>query len=688
MATKVDELYVDVSARVDDYTQAMDRVSQKAREVGGRMQAIGSKMSAFITLPLAGVGAAALKTASEVEEMESKFNTVFGELAGEAEEFARRHARATGRAGDAIMGYMAQLQDTFVPMGIARQEAAGMSETLTALAVDVASFNNENPDEAVNAFTSALVGNHDAVRRYGVVMNQATLESELLAMGIEGGVSAASEQEKMLARMNVMLESTRDAQGDAQRTAGSFANQMKALQADVREVAVELGQMLMPAAQSLIGVIRGVIARIRALDESQKDLIVRLGIFAAAIPPIIVGLGTLIKVGGTVVAAFKAIGTAVAIAAAKITAPVVAAVAAVVTLGTSAWMIVRNWEAVKDWMGDFWDGVRGLAVAGSEMIVNLFRGIWPRVQQFVLQGIAKVYDILGDFFEWIGAEGQAGALREFGEDFREMVPEDAIEENNGRLAESAERFGQYKDDVVDSGQQAADGVRAAFSQIGDTISSVRDLFSFDMPDFSMGALGESDVDFSVSRDGEEVEEEQAFGIDPDKINELVGVAERGSQRMSAISERMSGAVDQMAMTITQGMTEAASAFAQGVGKMAAGGATMGDVLRSVMGTLISVAERVGKIAIGVGIAVEGIRRALQSLNPVAAIAAGTALLAVAGAARAALSSAAEGGGAGAGSVGGVSGRSGQSSGRQELVARVQGRDLLFVLREEESFEAR
>jgi hypothetical protein len=85
------------------------------------------------------------------------------------------------------------------------------------------------------------------------------------------------------------------------------------------------------------------------------------------------------------------------------------------------------------------------------------------------------------------------------------------------------------------------------------------------------------------------------------------------------------------------------AFGEGVGKMMDDVATASDVGRQVLGTILGLAEQVGKIAIGAGIAVEGIKKALQSLNPVAAIAAGTALIALAATVRSRLQSAASAG---------------------------------------------
>ena len=103
---------------------------------------------------------------------------------------------------------------------------------------------------------------------------------------------------------------------------------------------------------------------------------------------------------------------------------------------------------------------------------------------------------------------------------------------------------------------------------------------------------------------------------------------------------------EIARAISHGIDQAVGSFVEGIAKMANGTASAKDISKAVMGTLADLAIRVGKIAIGTGAAVEGIKRALQSLNPIAAIAAGAALIALGTWAKSSLASAANGGGGG------------------------------------------
>jgi hypothetical protein len=144
------------------------------------------------------------------------------------------------------------IQDTFVPMGFARSEASKLSVQLTKLAVDVASFNNASDTETMMAFQSALVGNHETVLKFGVIINEATLKQELLRMGINKSSKEITTQEKVMARLNLIIAGTSDAHGDASNTAGSFANSMKALSSEFEEFIVEAITPMLPALANMV----------------------------------------------------------------------------------------------------------------------------------------------------------------------------------------------------------------------------------------------------------------------------------------------------------------------------------------------------------------------------------------------------------------------------------------------------
>ena len=184
--------------------------------------------------------------------MEAKSSVVFGEFVGAVRRELEEFGNNVGRATSQLEGMASSVQDTFVPLGFARGEAAKLSVQLTKLAVDTASFNNAQDIPTMMAFQSALVGNHEAVRRFGIVITETELKAELQRMGIKKNINLVTAQEKVQARLNLIIAGTVDAQGDAIRTAGSFANRTKGLEGaliELNEVAIK---PLLPALASLV----------------------------------------------------------------------------------------------------------------------------------------------------------------------------------------------------------------------------------------------------------------------------------------------------------------------------------------------------------------------------------------------------------------------------------------------------
>lgn len=247
-----DELVVKIRADMSDLNRSLKNLEAQTgrteKRVNSSFKAIGvgfrTALASVVVAQVARAGNALITLASDVEEMRGKSSVVFGRFADETRAELAKFADEVGRSRFELEGMAASIQDTFVPMGFARGAAAELSIELTKLATDVASFNNANDAEVMAAFQSALVGNHETMRQFGVVITQATLDLELLKMGIDGGVKSATEQEKVQARLNMIIAGTSDAHNDAARTSDSYANQTRALKADLEVLGAMVGETL------------------------------------------------------------------------------------------------------------------------------------------------------------------------------------------------------------------------------------------------------------------------------------------------------------------------------------------------------------------------------------------------------------------------------------------------------------
>ena len=302
LGTLLEKLFIAVRADLSGLSSELDRgakdvetktqkMTKSFDKVGRSMQRVGGTLTKAVTLPIAGLAAATVKVASDAEEMQSMFAAVFKEQASDVERWADTQARALNRSRFDLMEYAANFQDTFVPLGFARDDAAEFSKQLTILGEDLASFKNLNTEEVMRSLQSAIVGNHESVRKFGVVINQTNLKQELLNMGLEGGMKAATEQQKAMARLNIIMAGTADAQGDAERTSTSFANQMKGMTSQLREVGVTVGTILIPPLAVMLEHLNDALKWFNTLSpEVQKFSVIMVGL-GAAIGPVLIVLG-------------------------------------------------------------------------------------------------------------------------------------------------------------------------------------------------------------------------------------------------------------------------------------------------------------------------------------------------------------------------------------------------------------
>jgi hypothetical protein len=223
--------------------------------VGEKAQFAIKKAALPAAAALAGLAAAAgpaISAASDLEENLSKVNVIFADGAKEIENFAKTAATSLGQSQNAVLQAAGTFGTFGKAAGLGGSELAKFSNDFTALASDLASFNNTTPEEAINAIGAALRGEAEPLRRFGVLLDDATLKSAALSLGIYEGSGALTAQQKVLAAQKVIFEQTIDAQGDFARTSDGLANSSRILKAQLADLQVAVGKGLLPVVQAIL----------------------------------------------------------------------------------------------------------------------------------------------------------------------------------------------------------------------------------------------------------------------------------------------------------------------------------------------------------------------------------------------------------------------------------------------------
>ena len=244
----------------------VNNLESELSQVGGNDK-ISSLVSGFgkFTSALAGAYAAiqgfrasfafvgeAIKSASDLGETTSKVGQIFGSTGSQIESWAKATSTSFGQSQQQAMDAAATFAIFGKGAGLAGNELVGFSQNLVKLSADFASFYNASPEEAINAIGAALRGESEPIRRFGVLLDDATLKAEAMRMGLYDGTGTLDLQAKSLAAYNVILKQTTDAQGDFARTSDGLANQTRILEAEVANLKAEIGTGLLPSVTTLV----------------------------------------------------------------------------------------------------------------------------------------------------------------------------------------------------------------------------------------------------------------------------------------------------------------------------------------------------------------------------------------------------------------------------------------------------
>lgn len=375
-------------------------LQRKFQRVGQSMSNIGQKMSLGVTLPVAAFSGAAIKAASDAEEMQSAFNVVFGDMAADVTEWAKITGDAMGRSTQEIQRGALAFQELF-GKSLDPEQAVKMSKEFAVLTQDLASFKNLSNEVAQQKLFSGLVGEAEPLRSVGVFLSEAAVQAKAAELGIKGANGALTDQQKIVVRAAIIQEQLADAQGDVVRTAGSTANQFKAVQAQFEELSVTVGQKLLPIANKLLTVFNRVLTFFTNLPDGVQTAIIAFAGIAAIIGPVLFGLGQLVSFFGPMVAALMGggvaaggFGAALAGIGAAI-APLLPIIAAVAAAGA---LIYANWGKISPVLSELWNTLTAtLGPSLREMVsvvMDLFRELWDGP---LGEGIRKAASLLFDF---------------------------------------------------------------------------------------------------------------------------------------------------------------------------------------------------------------------------------------------------------------------------------------------------
>ena len=283
---------------VDKYSKELKDFSKKINETNDELKKLqdnfakgsdgAKKLSDSLSLiKKIGVGAAvlyvgnkikdlgkfAIESASKMDELANVTRQVFESSTKEIEQWAKTIDKEVGRSIYQMQNFASVYGSMFKGAGFDTSFFKKISKDLATFTADFSSFFNVTDDEAFTAIKGALTGETEALKRYGLILNDTTMAEYALSQGIKEKWQNLDTATKMQLRYNKLMEMTTYIQGDASRTIDGYANSLKKAEGLIDNIATAMGHKLLPFATKVVHMFNGIAEAVDDMlsKKSQSD---------------------------------------------------------------------------------------------------------------------------------------------------------------------------------------------------------------------------------------------------------------------------------------------------------------------------------------------------------------------------------------------------------------------------------
>ena len=260
-----------IRTQLNEATIALDQLGNEQQEFNNKVErgsdALGGmagKLAGMVAGYLSLQGAmetvkAGIDYASDLAEVQNVVDVSFGKSAASINDWSQKALEAYGLNEVTAKRYNGTLGAMLKSSGLTGDSIVSMSEKLTGLAGDVASFYNLDTEAAFEKIRSGISGETEPLKQLGINMSVANLEAYALSQGITTAYDKMSQAEQTMLRYNYLMAATSDAQGDFARTSDSWANQTRLLSENWKEFVGKMAANLLPTLTAGISALNNVI---------------------------------------------------------------------------------------------------------------------------------------------------------------------------------------------------------------------------------------------------------------------------------------------------------------------------------------------------------------------------------------------------------------------------------------------
>ena len=386
------ELKVVLSANVSQFKSAMQSISsemksvtsntkQFATDVGKGLQDVGKKMTLVgvgITASIGGIVAKGSEWSAQVEGQKFLYNNLDKSIQ-KAIDSNSKNAQAIGLTSQQYKNGATDISTYYKNMGLTSQATAELSGKTMDLVADLGAVKDVPFDEALADFKSALMGNYEAVDKYGISLSASTLENSEFVKSLGKSWNQLSDNEKMMAAYNEITRQGASAQGLAKQEAESFGMKFKLLKQQISETVGEIGTNLLPVLEPLVKKFSEVATKISEWVKDNPKLTQTILIITGAIGLLLTVLGPIIMLIGTLTIAVATFNVAMLPVIGTV-ALVVGAIVGLIAIGVA---LCSNWEEIKAFANKCWENVKKTISDVCTTLGEFIKATWEGTKAFL-----------------------------------------------------------------------------------------------------------------------------------------------------------------------------------------------------------------------------------------------------------------------------------------------------------------
>ena len=193
----------------------------------------------------------AIQQASNFEAEFEGVNQVFGAGAKIVQDYADNAAKTAGLSETVALKFAKSFGGYAKSAGLAGAEMGVFATTMVQAAGDLGSFFDLPTESALMAIQQGLRGEYEPLRRFNIMLDEATIGSKAMSLGISSTGKNLTQQEKILVRQKLIMEGLGVAQGDYVKYSDTYGNSIKTVGALMQDLQKDVGLALLPSLAKL-----------------------------------------------------------------------------------------------------------------------------------------------------------------------------------------------------------------------------------------------------------------------------------------------------------------------------------------------------------------------------------------------------------------------------------------------------